>query len=110
MNIELFSQIHPAYGVKPPLKNYHSCPVIRPPDRDIRGQAAAGYPKKLRGKEIHLYGRICSISDVFDALTSDRPYRKKMDSFKALKLMKEEMIEHFQKDLFEQFVMLFSRS
>ena len=69
----------------------------------------AGYPKKLKGKEIHLYGRICSIADVFDALTSDRPYRKKMDSFKALKLMKEEMIEHFQKDLFEQFVLLFSR-
>lgn len=69
----------------------------------------AGYPKKLIGEEIHLYGKICSIADVFDALTSDRPYRKKMESFKALKLMKEEMIEHFQKDLFEQFVLLFSR-
>jgi HD-GYP domain-containing protein (c-di-GMP phosphodiesterase class II) len=68
-----------------------------------------GYPKKLKGDEIHLYGKICSIADVFDALTSDRPYRKKMDSFKAMKLMKEEMLEHFQKDLFEQFVLLFSR-
>jgi len=68
-----------------------------------------GYPKKLKGEEIHLYGRICSIADVYDALTSDRPYRRKMDSFRALKLMKEEMLEHFQKDLFEQFVLLFSR-
>lgn len=70
----------------------------------------AGYPHKLRGEDIHLYGRICSIADVYDALTSDRPYRHKMDSFRALKLMKEEMLEHFQKDLFEQFVLLFSRS
>jgi HD-GYP domain-containing protein (c-di-GMP phosphodiesterase class II) len=68
----------------------------------------AGYPHKLRGEEIHLYGRICSIADVFDALTSDRPYRKKMEAFRALQIMKEEMLEHFQKDLFEQFVMLFS--
>ncbi|HBH86194.1 MAG TPA: hypothetical protein DDY17_01140 [Syntrophaceae bacterium] len=69
----------------------------------------AGYPNKLRGEDIHLYGKICSIADVFDALTSERPYRKKMDSFNALKLMKEEMLGHFQKDLFEQFVLLFSR-
>jgi HD-GYP domain-containing protein (c-di-GMP phosphodiesterase class II) len=69
----------------------------------------AGYPKKLKGEEIHIYGRMCSIADVFDSLTTDRPYRKKMNSFKALKLMKKEMIEHFQKDLFEQFVLLFSR-
>lgn len=69
----------------------------------------SGYPKKLKGEKIHLYGRICSIADVFDSLTSDRPYRKKMDSFRALKLMKEEMIEHFHKDLFEQFVLLFGR-
>jgi HD-GYP domain-containing protein (c-di-GMP phosphodiesterase class II) len=68
-----------------------------------------GYPKKLKGDEIHLYGKICSIADVFDALTSDRPYRKKMEAFRALQIMKEEMIEHFQKDLFEQFVFLFSR-
>ena len=37
-----------------------------------------GYPKGLRGAEIHIYGRICSIADVYDALTSDRPYRKKL--------------------------------
>lgn len=66
-----------------------------------------GYPKGLRGKEIHVYARICAIADVYDALSSDRPYRKKMAPFVALKLMREEMMHHFQKDLFEQFVMLF---
>jgi HD-GYP domain-containing protein (c-di-GMP phosphodiesterase class II) len=67
-----------------------------------------GYPKRLRGEEIHLYGRICSIADVYDALTSDRPYRQKMQTYNALRLMKDEMIGHFQKDLFDKFVLLFT--
>src|SRR5262249_28954754 len=37
-----------------------------------------GYPRKLAGEEIPLGGRIISVVDVFDALTSDRPYRKAM--------------------------------
>jgi HD-GYP domain-containing protein (c-di-GMP phosphodiesterase class II) len=63
-----------------------------------------GYPGKLRGKEIHLYGKICAIADVYDALTTDRPYRARMRPYDALALMKNEMIDHFQKDLFEKFV------
>lgn len=35
-----------------------------------------GYPRKLKGEEIPLVARIFSVVDVFDALTSDRPYRK----------------------------------
>jgi HD-GYP domain-containing protein (c-di-GMP phosphodiesterase class II) len=66
-----------------------------------------GYPKGLRGNDIHVYARICAIADVYDALTSDRPYRKKMAPFVALKLMREEMMHHFQRDLFEQFIRLF---
>jgi HD-GYP domain-containing protein (c-di-GMP phosphodiesterase class II) len=67
----------------------------------------SGYPKGLRGADIHVYGRICSIADVYDALTSDRPYRKKMPPFAALKIMQDEMINHFQIDLFQKFVMMF---
>jgi len=66
-----------------------------------------GYPLGLKGDDIHLYGRICSLADVYDALNSDRPYRNGMGPFAALKVMKEEMINHFQKDLFEKFVMMF---
>jgi HD-GYP domain-containing protein (c-di-GMP phosphodiesterase class II) len=66
-----------------------------------------GYPKGLRGPEIHIYGRICSIADVYDALTSDRPYRQKLPPFEALKIMQAEMINHFQTDLFREFVMMF---
>jgi HD-GYP domain-containing protein (c-di-GMP phosphodiesterase class II) len=67
-----------------------------------------GYPHKLKGDAIHMYGRICSIADVFDALTAERSYKRKLTTFKALKLMKEEMIDHFHKEVFEQFVLLFT--
>jgi HD-GYP domain-containing protein (c-di-GMP phosphodiesterase class II) len=66
-----------------------------------------GYPRRLRGENIHIYARICSIADVYEALTSDRPYRQKLPPFAAMKIMKEEMSHHFQKDLFEKFVLLF---
>ena len=36
----------------------------------------AGYPRGLKGEEIPLSGRICAVCDVFDALTSERPYKK----------------------------------
>lgn len=66
-----------------------------------------GYPRKLRGEDIHIYGRICSVADVFDALVSKRPYKAQLKPFDALKLMKEEMLDHFHKDVFEKFVLLF---
>jgi HD-GYP domain-containing protein (c-di-GMP phosphodiesterase class II) len=66
-----------------------------------------GYPKGLRVNDIHVYARICTIADVYEALTSDRPYRKKMAPFEALKLMREQMMNHFDKALFERFIMLF---
>lgn len=47
-------------------------------------------------------------ADVFDALNSDRPYRNGLGPYAALKLMKKEMLSHFQKDLFKKFVLLFS--
>ena len=66
-----------------------------------------GYPKRIRGEEIHIYGRICSIADVFDALVSKRPYKAQLKPFEALKVMKEEMLDHFHKEIFEKFVLLF---
>ena len=66
-----------------------------------------GYPRSLRRNEIHPYGRICCIADVYDALTADRPYKQRLDTFSALKVMKEEMLNHFQKEMFEKFVLLF---
>ncbi len=66
-----------------------------------------GYPNQLKESEIHVYGRICCIADVYDALTAKRPYKQSLNPFEALKLMKEKMLSHFHKDLFDRFVLLF---
>ncbi|HET6384964.1 MAG TPA: HD domain-containing phosphohydrolase [Armatimonadota bacterium] len=46
-----------------------------------------GYPAGLKGEEIPLVGRIVAVADGFDALTSDRHYRKKLSTEEALELM-----------------------
>jgi HD-GYP domain-containing protein (c-di-GMP phosphodiesterase class II) len=67
-----------------------------------------GYPRRLKGDDIHQYGRICCIADVYDALTARRSYKPKLNPFQALKIMKEEMINHFHKDIFDKFVHVLS--
>ena len=46
-----------------------------------------GYPRKLLAKEIPLETRIISVSDIYDALTEDRPYRKAMEDEKAFSIL-----------------------
>ncbi len=67
----------------------------------------SGYPQGLMGEEIHVYGRICTIADVFDALTSRRPYKKALSLYDSLLLMKGEMGNHFNPEIFSAFVQLF---
>jgi len=69
----------------------------------------SGYPRSLKKNEIHNYGRICCIADVYDALTSERSYKMRLNTFEALKLMKEQMVNHFNQELYEKFVLLFSK-
>jgi len=63
-----------------------------------------GYPYGLYGGEIHVYARICALADMYDALTSDRPYRPKMTPFGALNLIKGRLADKTQKELFENLV------
>jgi HD-GYP domain-containing protein (c-di-GMP phosphodiesterase class II) len=65
-----------------------------------------GYPYKLKGVSINLYGRICSIADVYEALTALRPYKNRVTPIGALKIMRDEMLQHFQRTLFEKFANL----
>jgi HD-GYP domain-containing protein (c-di-GMP phosphodiesterase class II)/ribonuclease BN (tRNA processing enzyme) len=62
-----------------------------------------GYPRQLKGEEIHIYGRITAIADVFDALGSDRVYKKAWDDERIFKLFKEERAEHFDPVLVDLF-------
>jgi len=58
-----------------------------------------GYPAGLKGDEISIEGRICAIADVFDALLSERPYKKPWPIEKALALIEEEAGKHFDPEL-----------
>ncbi|MDF2652537.1 MAG: hypothetical protein K0Q73_8342 [Paenibacillus sp.] len=54
-----------------------------------------GYPRGIKGEDIHIYGRITAIADVFDALGSERVYKKAWELDRILHLFKEERGEHF---------------
>lgn len=62
-----------------------------------------GYPKGLKGEEIHLYGRITAIADVFDALGSDRVYKKAWPDEKTFAYFKEERGKQFDPKLIDLF-------
>ncbi|MEI7026809.1 HD domain-containing phosphohydrolase [Paenibacillus sp. y28] len=54
-----------------------------------------GYPRGLKGDEIHLYGRITAVADVFDALSCERVYKKAWPLDRILQLFQEERGQHF---------------
>jgi PAS domain S-box-containing protein len=62
-----------------------------------------GYPTGLKGEEIHIYGRITAIADVFDALGSDRCYKKAWKDKKIFKYFKAQQGKHFDPELVEIF-------
>jgi putative two-component system response regulator len=63
-----------------------------------------GYPQRLEGEEIPLIGRIAAIADVFDALTSKRPYKPAWPVEKAVALIQEESGRHFDPALVPVFI------
>ncbi len=63
-----------------------------------------GYPKGLKGEEIPIIGRITAIADVFDALTSVRPYKKAWNFDDACALIEEERNKHFDPKLADLFL------
>ncbi len=62
-----------------------------------------GYPRGLKGEEIPLIGRIAAVADVFDALTSSRPYKPAWPLDAALDLMRKSAGSHFDPALIEVF-------
>lgn len=62
-----------------------------------------GYPRGLSGENIHIYGRITALADVFDALGSDRVYKKAWDDSKIFALFHEERGKHFDPKLIDIF-------
>lgn len=63
-----------------------------------------GYPFKRKGEEIHIYGRMCKIVDVFDALFSKRIYKDAYPIEKVLEIMKMDRGKLFDPELFDIFI------
>ncbi|MDR2792691.1 MAG: response regulator [Treponema sp.] len=63
-----------------------------------------GYPKGLAGEDIPLLGRLLAIADVYDAITSKRPYKKALTHDKAVKLILAGKGTHFSPELIDLFI------
>jgi putative two-component system response regulator len=63
----------------------------------------SGYPHGLAGTGIHIFGRIVMIVDVFDALTSDRPYKKAFSIDKTMEIMRQDRGSFFDPELLDIF-------
>jgi len=68
-----------------------------------------GYPDNLREEEIPFLSRILSVSDVYDALTSDRSYRRRMEEDTALNIIIENAGSQFDPEIVEVFLKLHSQ-
>ncbi len=63
----------------------------------------SGYPDGLKGDDIHLFGRIVALADVFDALMTKRPYKDPWPYEKAIELVKEQRGKHFDPEIVDHF-------
>lgn len=63
-----------------------------------------GYPNRLKGTDIHIFGRIVMIVDVFDALASERPYKKAFSIEKTAAMMRIDRGIFFDPDLLDLFM------
>lgn len=100
---------HPQYGFDILCKNND----ITEPARVVALQhhekfQGRGYPHGLKGTIISLFGRICAVADVYDALTTDRPYRVAMLPYDAVKIVMSGSDNHFDPDILKAFIRRFS--
>ncbi len=64
-----------------------------------------GYPHKLKGDQVHRYGRIGAIVDFYDALTTERCYKKAYSPFEAFQLLSE-VKEDYDQQLIKKFIVM----
>ena len=83
---------------------YPVVPIVR---AHHEGWDGSGYPRGLSGKDIPIGARILSVVDCFDALTSDRPYRRKMTDAEAIAILRERQGTMYDPDVVETFVRVY---
>lgn len=102
---------HPArgYEICKSLKSFRNLlPIIRSHHERMDGK---GHPDGLKGDQITTGARICSITDAFDAMTSNRPYRKGISPLQAADIFERELgTGQWDKDILGVFINLIRRS
>jgi HD-GYP domain-containing protein (c-di-GMP phosphodiesterase class II) len=96
---------HPVYGAKILLVNQPAASALV---YDVclhhhEKYDGSGYPKKLKGEQISLFARMGAVCDVYDAITSDRPYKKGWGPADSLQRMAQWQ-GHFDPKVFQAFV------
>ncbi|MEZ0537408.1 HD domain-containing phosphohydrolase [Caldicellulosiruptoraceae bacterium PP1] len=64
----------------------------------------SGYPEAIKGDQIPFESKIIAVADVFDALTTDRPYRKAFTIQEAINIMQKDIGKKFDKNIFDTFI------
>ena len=97
-------KMHPAYAYQMLMNITHLAPALDIPFCHHEKWDGTGYPRALKGEDIPLAARIFCIVDVYDALTSDRPYRMGWTREKTLEHIRELSGSHFDPQVAEAFL------
>jgi putative nucleotidyltransferase with HDIG domain len=92
MGAEIIEHVKPLREIIPGVKSHHE---------QIDG---SGYPDGLRGEEMPLLAKIVAVADTYDAMTTDRPYRKAMAKEVAINELRKCSGTQFEKDVVEAFI------
>ena len=95
---------HPQYAYEMIVPIEYLLPTLDIPYCHHEKWDGSGYPRGLKGEEIPLTARIFAIIDVWDALTSDRPYRAAWNKTKTLEFIRDQSGKHFDPNIVELFL------
>jgi diguanylate cyclase (GGDEF)-like protein/putative nucleotidyltransferase with HDIG domain len=102
-------EIHPTVGAEIVSAVPFPCPVAPLIRSHHERWDGTGYPARLRGEQIPLGARILSVVDCFDALTSDRPYRRAVSPYEAARMLQQDAGKAFDPHIVAQFATLLPR-
>lgn len=103
-------KMHPVYAYQLLSKIEYLRPAIDISYCHHERWDGSGYPRGLKGEEIPLSARIFAVIDVYDALTSDRPYRKAWTKEEAISYIKEQSGKQFDPKVVEVFLEVISNN
>lgn len=100
---------HPIYAHEMLSRIAYLAPALEIPYCHHEKWDGSGYPRGIAGKAIPLAARIFAIADVWDALRSDRPYRKALPASSALAYIEENKGSHFDPEVVEAFLLVYKK-